>query len=75
MVAVPPLSKDMSLMARNEDETRESGALGNPGKGDRDYESKEPPRRTRIPALGAPAGAAAIFVREWAFELPPVIVL
>ena len=35
------------------------GGAGNPGKGDHDEEKYETPRRTRIPALETPAGAAA----------------
>ena len=33
--------------------------MGSPGNGDHDEEKKEAPRQTRIPVLGAPAGAAA----------------
>ena len=51
-MSVPSLSKDMFLMVRNEDEAMGPwGALSYPGKGDRDGETKEPPRRTRISAL------------------------
>jgi len=59
-MSVPPLSKGRLLMTSNEDKTKGlRGALGNPREGGRDDEAKEAPRRTRIPALGSPIGAAA----------------
>jgi len=55
----PPLSSSMLVVAKNEDETRGSmGRWAAPGQGDHDQEKKKPPRWTRIPVLGTPAGAA-----------------
>jgi len=50
-MSAPPLSKGVSLMARNKDETK--GSLSNPGKGNRDEETNATPRQT-LPALGIP---------------------